>query len=523
MLAKNEILENRYKIVRQLGQGGMGAVYEAEDIKRFGKRIALKEILIDAGEETNLLRREFLKRAFKTEAQILASLEHECFPQVIDYFVESERQFLVMELVQGENLSKLLDNRQTAFSTDEVLDWAQQLLDALDYLHTLPRPVFHRDIKPQNLKLTKRGRIKLLDFGIAKASDAGNNLTLTNQTFIAATLHYSPLEQIVKAVDANYREFLLQKFGEKFEKTLARKTDARSDIYALGATIYHLLTNTLPIDSLKRALKVFGGEADELPNPQELNPQIPAAISEWILRAMQIESEDRFADANEMLAALTDILDAEKFRRERELLREEYLRLEAEKSNFENSELLDESEKVDEFFFDDTEIENFIDKTFTEDATSNNLLTQTAVEYKFGTKSESLNEGNTLPMIKRSSSSNSVKLSRVATIGAIILLVFAALGTLVAANVVNFDSEKVEISAVVIEEQKVTAPIEKAEEIPTQTAIVTPTETDLPKPKEVKKVQPTSTPIVVQKPKKDKPKKQNKPNPVTVDDIINDN
>ena len=111
MLAINEVLQNRYRIVRQLGQGGMGAVYEAEDNKRFGKAIALKEILISSNGQLNSKQREFFSRAFEREARILAGLEHEAFPQVIDYFVEAKRQFLVMELVQGKKIFFLRSNR----------------------------------------------------------------------------------------------------------------------------------------------------------------------------------------------------------------------------------------------------------------------------------------------------------------------------------------------------------------------------------------------------------------------------
>ena len=115
MSAKNEILHDRYRIIGQIGHGGMGTVYEAEDKKRFGKSIALKEILISTDEEPDFKQQNLLKQAFEREAKILAGLEHEAFPQVIDYFVEAERQFLVMELIQGENLSKLLEKRRKPF------------------------------------------------------------------------------------------------------------------------------------------------------------------------------------------------------------------------------------------------------------------------------------------------------------------------------------------------------------------------------------------------------------------------
>lgn len=524
MLAKDEVLQNRYKITRQLGQGGMGAVYEAVDNKRFGKPIALKEILIDAGEAANPSRRRFLKRAFESEAKILASLEHECFPQVIDYFVEQEQQFLVMELVQGENLSDLLENRQTAFSTDEVLNWARQLLDALDYLHTLPRPVFHRDIKPQNLKLTKRGRVKLLDFGIAKASDFRVGLTLTNQTFIAATLYYSPLEQIVKAVDANYREFLMQKFGEKFIDVFDRKTDARSDIYALGATIYHLLTNTLPVDSLKRALKVFVGENDPLPNPQALNPLISAAISDWLLRALELESENRFASANEMMRSLAEVLDAEKVRCERESLREEYLRLAAEMQNLTTfrEKSSGEERQTDELFFDDLEIEKFLERTFDADSTEIILFDMPTDSSAGGGDVFASENSKKSPEIEAEEAPTAkARLSLIAAFGAIIVLTLAAFTAILAANFFDNRSENPEAGTVVVFTPEAAPPTVENVEKPVQQTDITQTEVKPPETTVIKKTKPT--PIPAPTPKKNQPKKQNKPQTVTVDDLINDN
>jgi eukaryotic-like serine/threonine-protein kinase len=201
MPAVDELLNGRYRIKRQLGFGGMGAVYEAEDYQRFGKAVALKEIRIDFTKVTTDKQKELIKKAFEREAKILTQLEHEAFPQVVDYFVEGDRQFLVMELIQGDDLDQQLSSRQEPFALEEILNLADQLLDALDYLHTLNPPIIHRDIKPHNLKITRRGRVKLLDFGIAKGSDTAMNFTITNQTFLAATLHYSPFEQILRVID----------------------------------------------------------------------------------------------------------------------------------------------------------------------------------------------------------------------------------------------------------------------------------------------------------------------------------
>jgi serine/threonine protein kinase len=210
-----------------------------------------------------------------------------------------------MELIGGDDLADLLARRQTPFLLEDVLKWADQLLDALDYLHTLEMPVIHRDLKPQNLKLTARGKIKLLDFGIAKGTDAQIANTITNKTFIAATLNYSPLEQILPVLDPSVREFIIYSHGEKVGDILQQPTDARSDLYALGATLYHLSTAAVPTDVLKRTLEIWAGKPDPLPSPTAVNPNIPKAISDVLLKAMEVERENRFRSAEEMRKALS--------------------------------------------------------------------------------------------------------------------------------------------------------------------------------------------------------------------------
>lgn len=315
MLAINEVLRGRYQIKSQLGRGGMGAVYEAYD-NVFDTTVALKEILVDLTKLTTPKQQQIVRHAFEREAKILAMVKHEAFPHVRDYFVEVDRQYLVMELVDGEDLASLLERRQSPFPLANVLHWASQLLDALDYLHTLTPPVVHRDIKPQNLKLTSRGKIKLLDFGIAKGKDSGTEATITNQTFVAATLNYSPLEQILRVLDPTFQEVITQRHDEKSTRAMSHAADARSDLYALGATAYHLLTNKLPIDALKRALEIWGGKADPLEYPSAVNAEVPKEVSEWILKAMEIEYENRFSSATEMLTALQSALESERYREE---------------------------------------------------------------------------------------------------------------------------------------------------------------------------------------------------------------
>ncbi|MGB0389620.1 MAG: serine/threonine protein kinase, partial [Ardenticatenaceae bacterium] len=146
-LPPRTLLQNRYSIVRQIGQGAMGAVYEAKD-ERLGHRVALKQRIVNGPE---------VEQAFKREARILATLRHWALPAVSDYFIEGSHQFLVMQYIPGDDLHTLLQRQRRPFPVTEVLEWADQLLGALEFLHSQSPPIIHRDIKPENIKLSVRG------------------------------------------------------------------------------------------------------------------------------------------------------------------------------------------------------------------------------------------------------------------------------------------------------------------------------------------------------------------------------
>jgi serine/threonine protein kinase len=289
--------------MRELGHGGMGAVYEAND-NVFDTTCAVKEIMLDLSKSSNPKQQEMLLRAFEREAKILSKIKHEVVPHVRDYFTEDNRQYLVMELIEGKDLGELLEERQSPFPLEDVLRWIDQLLDGLDYLHTQNPPIFHRDLKPQNLKLTPRGKIKLLDFGIAKGgAETPNSTTINNQTFVAATLNYSPIEQIFRVLDPVFREVLTQRFESRIQAVMQQNADSRSDLYALGATAYHLLTGFLPIDALKRTIEVWSGKKDPLDHPTTLNSHIPPEISTVLLKSMELDYNRRYTSALEMQQA----------------------------------------------------------------------------------------------------------------------------------------------------------------------------------------------------------------------------
>ena len=272
-LSPDSLLQDRYRIVKQLGRGGMGAVYEAVD-ERLGITVALKEVL--SAEAS-------MRKQFEQEARLLASMQHPALPRVSDHFVEGNRAFLVMQFISGIDLARIISQQSGPFPRDQVIAWADQLLDALIYLHSRDRQVIHRDIKPHNLKLTATGQIALLDFGLAKAQHADSSLT-SSRAFFGYTKHYAPLEQIQD-----------------------ERTDPRSDIYALGATLYHLLTGIKPPDALVRASALLSGEPDPLKLANKIHPIVGAEISTILYKAMALKSEERFSNASEFREALRRI------------------------------------------------------------------------------------------------------------------------------------------------------------------------------------------------------------------------
>lgn len=272
VLTPGTILQQRYKIIGSIGQGGMGAVYQAQD-HRLNQIVALKQTLVSGDK---------LVKAFQREAQLLAKLRSSSLPRVIDYFFEADGQFLVMEFIAGDNLADLLKQKSRPFEVAQVLAWADQLLEVLDYLHNQEPPIVHHDIKPHNLKLTSSGEIVLLDFGLAKGTAKSTNNSISS--IVGYTPHYAPLEQI-------------NGLG----------TDPRSDLYALAATLYHLMTGVKPIDASQRAAALVDGQPDPLPLAHTLNLQISVDLAHYLQQVMSQSLHQRPINAAEMRAALANL------------------------------------------------------------------------------------------------------------------------------------------------------------------------------------------------------------------------
>ncbi len=268
------MVQNRYLVVQPIGKGGMGEVYLAVD-QRLGSAVALKRTVFESDNA--------LGSAFEREAKILARLRHPVLPKVTDHFIDGEGQFLVMEHISGDDLGKRIDGATKPFPLSWVMFWADQLLDALNYLHSHEPPIIHRDIKPQNLKLTDDNHIVLLDFGLSKDFDTNS---LANEppgtgSVVGYSPHFASMEQI-----------------------RGTGTDARSDLYSLSATLYQLLTNTIPPDALTRADAILGGEDDPIPPINTINSEVTKEISDVILKGISVRQDQRFSNASEMQKSL---------------------------------------------------------------------------------------------------------------------------------------------------------------------------------------------------------------------------
>lgn len=267
MIEAGTFLQQRYRIDKKIGQGGMGAVYVATD-ERFGSTVAIKE---------TLCMDDNFRKAIEREARLLNSLKHSALPRVSDHFEESDGLFLVMEYIPGDDVGSMLDPDKQAFTVEQVQKWADQLLDALDYLHNQEMPVIHRDIKPQNLKVTPRGDIILLDFGLAKGNPTDAGHATAAKSIFGYSRNYASLEQI-------------QGTG----------TDPRSDLYSLAATLYHLLTSVSPEDALTRAMAVLSQKEDPLVPANVINPEVPRGIAGVLQKAMSLNADERPSTANDM-------------------------------------------------------------------------------------------------------------------------------------------------------------------------------------------------------------------------------
>ncbi len=270
-LTPGQILQNRYRIISLLGQGGMGAVYRAWDA-RLEVPVAVKEMVPQPGLDSQTLAQ--LRQQFRQEATILARLSHPYLVRVGDFFEEGGNAYLVMDFVEGQSLADLI-GQYGALPENQVLAWAAQLLDALAYCHS--KGIIHRDIKPQNVIIRPDGRAVLVDFGLVKLWDPRDPRTKTAMRGMG-TPEYAPPEQYEMA---------------------AGHTDPRSDIYSLGATLYHALTGQAPPTATLRM-----ADPEQFRPPRTMNPRINPRTEQAVLKAMELNRGLRWPNAAEMARAM---------------------------------------------------------------------------------------------------------------------------------------------------------------------------------------------------------------------------
>jgi ABC-type branched-subunit amino acid transport system substrate-binding protein/predicted Ser/Thr protein kinase len=259
---------NRYRVVRFIGRGGMGAVYLCEDLRLPGKQWALKEMILhDPGVA------EQVRDSFQREAQFLAGLRHRSLPLIVDVFSIDDRQYLVMEYIHGETLAQRVENRGIPSDTT-ALGWALELAQVLDYLHRQERPIIFRDLKPENIIVTDDGHIKVIDFGLARHFEPGKR----RDTQASGTVGYAPPEQ-------------WEDSGQ---------SDPRSDIYSLAATLFYVLTGKPPSP-------IYGSH-----RIRPYRPDIDPGIEALVLRCLQPDPSQRYRSAAELIKDLLILLSEDR-------------------------------------------------------------------------------------------------------------------------------------------------------------------------------------------------------------------
>jgi serine/threonine protein kinase len=263
----DSILQNRYQIKGYIAKGAMGAVYRAFD-NRLKCNVAIKQQLLE--------HEDFTIKLFRREAELLANLKHTGLPKVTDFFLDEDNYFLVMDLVEGDDLQTTIKQGQR-LTYEQGIFFFEQLLDILDYLHS--HRIIHSDIKPANLKIDENLNLKLIDFGIAKGSFG--QIT-SDVDAIGGTPLYMSLEQT--------------EYGQASKLQVTEK----SDLYSACATFYHLLTGQPPVSAFQRFLGYTKNGVDPLKFITDLNPEIPKSVAEVFHQGMELFPENRIATAFEL-------------------------------------------------------------------------------------------------------------------------------------------------------------------------------------------------------------------------------
>lgn len=274
--------QGTYLLKQEVARGGMGAIYQAEDVQN-RRLVAIKEACLDPVACEG--RRDQIRERLIHEMEVLKPLDHPNIPKIYDQFSSRNNEYLVMEFIEGQTVMHI---QQQTLRQDELLEesrvlgWLFQVLDALAYLHEQPRPIIHRDIKPENLILRADGRVMLVDFGLMKQVE--QQLEESGPLIQAVgTVEYAPPEQYAES---------------------SAPTDARTDIYSLGAAMYYLLAGRLPPRAVDRMLPTSINVSKRLPPIRPLNPTVSKRTEQVIFKALEIDPEQRYQTARQMRETL---------------------------------------------------------------------------------------------------------------------------------------------------------------------------------------------------------------------------
>lgn len=302
MHSENQLLnKGRYRIVEILRQYETGAVYQAIDTVS-GTGVLLKEFLNSSGKVMTGAMLETRRTEFTVKAKALIELRNDAILEVRDFFTDIDRHYLVTESVEGATFGEHIDRSKRPFTLTDVARWADSLLDALIYLHNDENRIVHGGIKPSTVRITPDNAVKLLVFNLADEKPEVSGAAAA-KVFDPAAIPYLPIEQIWNGLDPASQKVILANYDEYSERILELPTDARSDIYSLAATVYHILTARIPADALTRSIEILEGGEDPLKAPHNINRAIPLEISDVLMNALEIRREFRFETAAEMRKA----------------------------------------------------------------------------------------------------------------------------------------------------------------------------------------------------------------------------
>ncbi len=274
--------ESEYNLMAEIARGGMGAIYQAEDLGH-ERVVAVKEACLDPVACEG--KRDQIRERLLYEMEVLKPLDHPNIPKIYDQFSSRNNEYLVMEYIEGLTVMDIHQKtvRQGGLLEESrVLGWLLQVLSALDYLHERPKPIIHRDVKPENVILSQDGRIMLVDFGLMKQVE--RQLKETGPLIQAVgTVEYAPPEQYAES---------------------GSHTDARSDLYSLGATCYYLLSGHLPPRSVDRMMPMSIQVTKKLPPIRDDNPTVSSRTEQVLNKAMEIDPDSRYQSAADLRAAI---------------------------------------------------------------------------------------------------------------------------------------------------------------------------------------------------------------------------